>query len=66
MTVYVVENVHLYPDVDGHGGIIGVYSSEEKAKEAAEKAIPGIEYWLGANAKEAYEINISEYEMDLV
>lgn len=66
MKVYVVENVHRYPDVDGRGEIIGVYSSEEKAREAGEKAIPIIEWYLGGgvNAKRAYEIVINEFEMD--
>lgn len=64
MKVWVAENIHRYPDVDGRGEIIGVYSSEEKAMEAAEKAIPGIEAWLGVGAKRAYEIVISEYDLD--
>ena len=67
MKVWVAENIHRYPDVDGRGEIIGVYSSEEKAREAAEKARPGIEWWLGGgkNVKRAYEIVINEYEMDV-
>jgi hypothetical protein len=64
MKVYVAENVHRYPDVDGRGWIIGIYSSEEKARQAAEEARPEIEYYLGAGAKRAYEIEISEYDLD--
>ena len=65
MKVWVVENVHLYPNVDGRGEIIGVYSSEENARKAAEEARPGIEAWLGVGAKRAYIIEINEYEMDV-
>lgn len=64
MRVYVVENVHLYPDVDGQGYIIGVYSSEEKAWDAAEEARPDIEGFLGRGAKNAYRIIIQEFEID--
>lgn len=66
MKVYVVENVHMYPNVDGRGWIIGVYSSEEKARKAAEEARPDIEGWLGCTNgdKQIYKITIEEYEID--
>lgn len=67
MKVYVVNYTNCYPDVDGIGFIIGVYSSAEKAEEAADRARPGIEQYLdpfGTSDKELYDISIEEFDMD--
>lgn len=64
MIVYVARVHHLYPDVDGEGYPIGVYSSEEKAREACDKAAPEIEYYLGVGEKRVYEFIIDEFEVD--
>lgn len=69
MKVYVVNDIHLYPHVDGHGYIIGVFSSEEKAIKAAEEARPDIEYDLGYDPDDPdegqlYRIEIEEFEID--
>ena len=65
MKVYVVNSIHHYPEVDGMGETLGVFSSEEKAKEAIEKFRPKVEYYLGIDAEGAYEIIIEEFEIDL-
>lgn len=65
MNVYVVNEVHLYPDVDGHGETIGVFASEEKAREFMEEVRPEIEYYLGSGAERAYRLEIIEFEIDL-
>lgn len=65
MTVYVVNEIHLYPEVDGMGETLGVFSSEEKAKEAIERFRPDVEYYLGTGAERAYKLVIKEFEMDL-
>ena len=65
MKVYVAKNVHLFPEVDGPGYIIGVYSSMRRAREAAENERPNIEGYLGSGAKKAYVIRIIEFELDV-
>lgn len=65
MTVYVVNEIHLYPEVDGLGETLGVFSSEEKARKFMEEIRPDVEYYLGIGAKNAYRLVIEEFEMDL-
>lgn len=65
MTVYVLNVDYKYPDVDGHGYTLGVYSSKKKAKEALEKSKPQVEYYLGSGAEGAYRLIINKFEIDL-
>lgn len=68
MNVYVLEQVNFYPDVDGRGEIIGVFSSREKAEKRAEEIRPDIEYYLGikpGNARSIYELVIRTFELDM-
>lgn len=37
MRAYVVSIDHKHPDIDGRGYIVGVYSSEAKAKESVKE-----------------------------
>ena len=64
MTVYVVNEIHLYPEVDGLGETLGVFSSEKKAREFMEEVRPDVEYYLGVGAKNAYRLVIEEFEID--
>lgn len=64
MKVYVLIEHHFYPDVDGCDQILGVYSSKEKAKMALEKSIPEVEYYLGDDEGNAYELLINEFEIE--
>ena len=65
MTVYVVNEIHLYPEVDGLGETLGVFSSEEKARKFMEEIRPDVEYYLGIGAKNAYRLVIEELKKGL-
>lgn len=66
MTVYVVNTYSDVPAIFGRGGPIGVYSSEDKAKEAIEGIKAGFKACLGHGIENAYEFIIQEFEIDPV
>lgn len=67
MKVYVLNFITFYPEVDGRGFILGVYSTREKAEEAL-KSID-IESLIYRDNKDIYgqdasELVIEEFELD--
>ena len=63
MKVYVLIEVHEYPDVDGASEIIGVYSTRELAEKDAEEIRWRIRDELDTYGDPAMEAVIEEYEL---
>ena len=64
MVVFVLIEVHHYPDVDGKDEIRGIYDSREKAEMALEEIRPGVEHYLGGDVcdvSSTYELMIEEF-----
>lgn len=69
MTVFVLTEVHFYPDIDGGNEILGVYSSRKKAEIAREEKRQEVIYYLGNDGKDykerdAYDLTIDEFEIE--
>ena len=69
MKVFILTEVHFYPDVDGGNEILGVYSSRKKAEIAREEKRPDVVHYLGNNGKNykgeyVYDLTIEEFEIE--